>query len=221
MAKHNGERPPDGPADQAGEAPLPPHLAAVVNKGIQLGRMLSEEEIAAELGLTAEALAAGGGAKFDELRAEVAIFLADMLEAQLLPALGYGPLPSLRHALTDQPVSVEALGFLGSSVIGLLVSTELFTRCPDLPEAELTSLRERIMAPAAMAEIFRDVMLRPPGRPGGEHDDTSDQWLQPLTAAVIGAIYLDHGLDEAVETVVELFPPIIDRVVPPPTAEEN
>jgi hypothetical protein len=52
--------------------------------------MLTEEEVAAALGLTADGSAAGARCELgclDELRAEVGIFLADAIEAQLLAGL--------------------------------------------------------------------------------------------------------------------------------------
>src|SRR4051812_19138580 len=49
----------------------------------------------------------------------------------------------------------ERLEFLGDSVLGLVVTEELFRRHPDLPEGQLAKLRAAVVNSRALAEVAR------------------------------------------------------------------
>src|SRR4051812_15648106 len=49
----------------------------------------------------------------------------------------------------------ERLEFLGDSVLGLVVTEELFRRHPDLPEGQLAKLRAAVVNARALAEVAR------------------------------------------------------------------
>src|SRR5689334_9372640 len=51
----------------------------------------------------------------------------------------------------------ERLEFLGDSVLGLVVTEELFRRHPDLPEGQLAKLRAAVVNSRALAEVARDL----------------------------------------------------------------
>src|SRR5436305_10836310 len=49
----------------------------------------------------------------------------------------------------------ERLEFLGDSVLGLVVTEELYRRHPDLPEGQLAKLRAAVVNSRALAEVAR------------------------------------------------------------------
>src|ERR687890_535389 len=53
----------------------------------------------------------------------------------------------------------ERLEFLGDSVLGLVVTEELFRRHPDLPEGQLAKLRAAVVNSRALAEVGRSLGL--------------------------------------------------------------
>lgn len=94
----------------------------------------------------------------------------------------------------------ERLEFLGDAVLELVVTKHLFNNYPD-PEGELTTWRASLVNSKMLAEIatrlgFNDYLLLSKG----ENNDTgrARQFILANTLeAVIGAIYLDQGLDKA------------------------
>lgn len=94
--------------------------------------------------------------------------------------------------------SNERLEFLGDSVLSVLVTTELFSRYPDYPEGQLTSLRSALVRTKMLAGIAKslnlgDYLLISKGeeKSGGR---TNESLLADTFEAVIGGIYLDLGL---------------------------
>ena len=77
----------------------------------------------------------------------------------------------LKQALTHRSKSAtnyERLEFLGDSVLGFVVSSELYSRYPDLSEGELTRLRATHVRKESLAEVARSVdQLEPGGQFGG------------------------------------------------------
>jgi len=94
----------------------------------------------------------------------------------------------------------ERLEFLGDAVLELIVTKHLFNNYPN-PEGELTVWRAALVNSKMLAEIanklgFNDYLLLSKG----EKQDTgrARQFILANTfEAVIGAIYLDQGLDKA------------------------
>ncbi len=128
--------------------------------------------------------------------------------------------PGLREAaLThrsfafEQGVEVnnERLEFLGDAVLGLVVTDLAYREFPDLPEGDLAKLRAAIVNMAALAEVARDlglgelVLLGKGEELSGGRDKASI--LADAMEAVLGAVYLDRGLDAARRLIVRLFRP--------------
>ena len=105
----------------------------------------------------------------------------------------------------------ERLEFLGDAVLGLIVTDLAFREFPDLSEGELAKLRAAIVNMGALAEVARDLSLGDAIRLGhgeelsGGRDKASI--LADALEAVLGAIYLDRGLDEARRIIERLFRP--------------
>src|SRR5207253_9918647 len=92
--------------------------------------------------------------------------------------------------------------FLGDAVLGLIVSTDLFTSHPDESEGELTALRGALVRKNTLAEVGAPLRLgdflymsRGEEAAGGR---TRASNLAHAVEAILGAVYLDGGLRAAV-----------------------
>ena len=107
----------------------------------------------------------------------------------------------------------ERLEFLGDSVLGLVVTDRLYRAYPDLAEGRLARMRSAVVNSRALADVARGLGLgrflflgRGEESTGGR-DKTSI--LADTTEAVIGAVYLELGLDVATDLIHRLFDPVI------------
>ena len=109
----------------------------------------------------------------------------------------------------------ERLEFLGDSVLGLVVTDTLFNGHPTLPEGQLAKLRAAVVQMGALAEVARQLKLGAYVRLGRGEEGTGGRDKPSILAdtleAVIGATYVDCGLDAASDLVHRLFDPVIDR----------
>jgi len=109
----------------------------------------------------------------------------------------------------------ERLEFLGDSVLGLVVTDTLFKGHPHLPEGQLAKLRAAVVQMGTLAEVARELHLGSFIRLGRGEEGTGGRDKPSILAdtleAVIGATYIDCGLDEASGLVHRLFDPVIKR----------
>ena len=109
----------------------------------------------------------------------------------------------------------ERLEFLGDSVLGLIVTDTLFRKHPDLPEGNLAKLRAAVVNSRALAGVARGLGLGSYVRLGKGEESTGGRDKSSILAdtleAVIGAVYLDGGMDAADPLVHRLFDPVIAR----------
>ncbi|NJP65122.1 ribonuclease III [Streptomyces spiramenti] len=109
----------------------------------------------------------------------------------------------------------ERLEFLGDSVLGLVVTDTLYRTHPDLPEGQLAKLRAAVVNSRALAEVARGLDLGAFVRLGRGEEGTGGRNKASILAdtleAVIGAVYLDKGLEAADALVHRLFDPLIER----------
>jgi ribonuclease-3 len=123
--------------------------------------------------------------------------------------------------------SNERLEFLGDSVLGLVITEELFRRNPDRAEGELAKLRSSIVNTRALAGVARDLTCSGLGDSGlgdsglgdyvllgrgelntGGHAKASI--LADTMESLIGAVYLQHGLEVARRMILRLFEDLLD-----------
>jgi len=108
----------------------------------------------------------------------------------------------------------ERLEFLGDSVLGLVVTDALFRQHPDLPEGRLAKLRASIVNMHALAGVAVEIGLGPMLRLGKGEMLTRGQEKPSLLAdgveAILGAVYLQHGLETARQVVHRLFGALIE-----------
>lgn len=102
----------------------------------------------------------------------------------------------------------ERLEYLGDAVLELIVTEELFKKFPDYPEGQMTVLRAALVNSVRLSGIADDIGLESfilLSR--GEKRDTGkarEVILANAIEALIGAIYLDKGIESA-RTFVEKF----------------
>ena len=119
--------------------------------------------------------------------------------------------------------SYDRLAFLGDSVLGLAVSSDLFPRFPNAGAGRLTKLRAQAVARQACAEVARDLgipeMLRLEAGDGGRSADElveSDRVLASVCESVIGAVYLAHGYEKTAPAVVDAFATQVEEALESP-----
>jgi ribonuclease-3 len=110
----------------------------------------------------------------------------------------------------------ERLEFLGDSVLGLVVTDELYRSQPDLPEGQLAKLRASVVNMTSLAKVARrlgDGGMGPHLLLGRGEEATGgrekDSILADALEALIGAVHLGCGLDTASGLVHRLFDPLL------------
>lgn len=109
----------------------------------------------------------------------------------------------------------ERLEFLGDSVLGIVITDKLYHRYPDLPEGNLAKLRSAVVNARALAGVARTIGLGEYIRLGRGEETTGGRDKSSILAdtveAVLGAAYLDHGIDVARDLILRLFTPLLDQ----------
>jgi ribonuclease-3 len=115
----------------------------------------------------------------------------------------------LRLALTHRSVSSEnpsrndneRLEFLGDAVLQLVVTDHLYDEFPQLAEGKMAKVRAAVVSRHTLSDVARDIDLgdyielaMAEERTGGR---SKDSILADALEAIIGAVYLDSGLDAA------------------------
>ncbi len=106
----------------------------------------------------------------------------------------------------------ERLEFLGDAVLELVISSHLYDSYPDLPEGSLTRLRSNLVCEPSLAAIAGTLKLGELLRLGkGElagGGSRRPSLLADALEALIGAVYLDQGLERCRRQVLELYEPL-------------
>lgn len=95
----------------------------------------------------------------------------------------------------------ERLEFLGDAVLELVSSDFLFQTHPEMPEGQLTKLRASLVCEPALAYCAKDLTLDSYIQLGKGEEATGGRYRDSIVSdvmeAVIGAIYLDGGMEPA------------------------
>lgn len=116
--------------------------------------------------------------------------------------------------------SNERLEFLGDAVLEFVVSKELYADFPDKEEGFLTALRANLVNTVSLADLARRLKLGPHlflskgEEDGGGRDNTS--LLADTVEAIIGAIFIDQGIEKAEEFIKETLITEIEKRVHEP-----
>jgi ribonuclease-3 len=110
--------------------------------------------------------------------------------------------------------SYERLEFLGDRVLGLLVANWLYERFPDEPEGKLSRRFNALVARETCAEVGRAIALPPHIRLGKQAREDlanlSENVIGDVVEALLGAVFLEHGLDAAKGIVRKHWAPFLD-----------
>jgi len=123
---------------------------------------------------------------------------------------------ALTHRSAGRPNN-ERLEFLGDAVLELTVTVELFQQHPDRPEGDLAKLRASVVNTQALADVARglaggglgEYLLLGRGELNSGGCDKASILADGLEA-LLGAIYLEHGLEIAHAAILRLFGPLLD-----------
>ncbi len=142
------------------------------------------------------------------------------LAAWLTRALGHAPrdVALFERALTHgsrEVADYQRLEFLGDRVLGLVVAQWLFELFPQDTEGHLSKRLNTLVTGAVCAGVARDLGAAEHLRLGKQARDdgaaASDNVLGDVMEALIGAVYLEAGLDGAGVLVRRLWRDRVDR----------
>lgn len=114
----------------------------------------------------------------------------------------------------------ERLEFLGDAVVGLVIGEELYRRMPEAREGELTERRAALVSRVALAEVGGRLGLLERARLGRSLRGVGDTFgLSGLIyESVVGAVYVDGGLEAARAFVMRTMGDVIDAGVAAPSS---
>lgn len=133
--------------------------------------------------------------------------------------LGHAPrdVRAFERALTHGSAareSYERLEFLGDRVLGLVVARWLFERFPEEPEGKMSRRYNALVARETCAEVGRELgvpaMMRL-GKQAREDGATfSDNVVGDVVEALLGALFIDAGLDTAEALIRRIWAPYLE-----------
>lgn len=114
--------------------------------------------------------------------------------------------------------SNERLEFLGDSILGAVVADYIFRNCTSMPEGELTKLKASLVCEKALCGFSRELgvgdylrLSRGEQNSGGR---TRSSILADAFEAIIAAIYLDGGMEEARKFILRFTVPLMNAPRP-------
>lgn len=117
----------------------------------------------------------------------------------------------------DPDAYYERLEFLGDSVIGLLVSEEIYRRFPQMHEGGMTRIKVSIVSGTALARVAAELGLATAIIFGDSERGTGGRGmsraLENVYEALTGALFLDGGIDVARDWVHATLGPLITEEV--------
>jgi ribonuclease-3 len=135
---------------------------------------------------------------------------------------------ALQQALTHRSWCAEVVGetsnerleFLGDAVLQMVVTDHIYRSYPGLPEGELAKVRASVVNAASLAQVAASLTLGEALRLGKGEDASGGRQKPSILAdaleAVIGAMYLDQGMEAADELVMRLLGPAITEAAAGP-----
>ncbi len=110
----------------------------------------------------------------------------------------------------------ERLEFLGDAVLGLVISESVAEKFPQSSEGELSKIRAGLISRAALAQAAQRLNLGAWLKLGRGEETTQGRKKPSLLAnaleAVIGAVYLDGGIESARLVIRRMLEPEFDKI---------
>lgn len=125
-------------------------------------------------------------------------------ESILLTALTHSSYAN--ETKTKDVVCNERLEFLGDAVLGFVIGSYLYKTFPELSEGKLTKLRASVVCEQMLAKKAKALGVPPYLRLGKGEELTGGRErisiLEDAFESIIGAIYLDGGVESASEFIL-------------------
>ena len=145
-------------------------------------------------------------------------FLTDLLGAALKDPKLYER--ALTHGSFGRD-SYERLEFLGDRVLGLAIAEWLFERFPQEPEGQMSRRYNALVARESCAEVGRAIGIPPHIRLGKQAREdqagNSDNVVGDVVEALLGAMFLEHGVDPARAFIRKYWAPLLESQGRAPT----
>ncbi|MGB9771276.1 MAG: ribonuclease III [Candidatus Kapaibacteriota bacterium] len=111
--------------------------------------------------------------------------------------------------------SNERLEFLGDAVLGLVVTEYLFNKYPHLLEGDLTKIRSWLVNKHSLSMVARelglDKLILVSFSTAKTMERSGESILSDALEAIIAAIYLDSGLNQARKFIIEKLIPVLEK----------
>ncbi|MTI79847.1 MAG: ribonuclease III [Firmicutes bacterium] len=111
----------------------------------------------------------------------------------------------------------QRLEFLGDAVLELVISDYLYNKFPQSAEGELTKLRAAVVCEPSLAKVAKDLALGMCLRMGRGEERSGGRERPSILAdafeALLGAVYLDKGLEVSRKVILNELQPVIKDVV--------
>ncbi len=126
-------------------------------------------------------------------------------------------LQALTHRSYGQPNN-ERLEFLGDSILNCVIASLLYEAFQDIDEGDLSRVRANLVKQQSLFEIGARLELSAALRLG-DGEARSGGFRRPsivadCVEALVGAIYLDGGFENARRVIAELYAPVLATVDP-------
>ena len=131
-------------------------------------------------------------------------------EALLVEAMTHA---SFAYEAREKDISDNGrLEFLGDSILGIIIAEELYRKHPNAPEGELTRLRSLLVNRDSLSKAAKTLGISEYMRLGRGEEKTLGRMnstnLAGVFEALIAAIYLDGGFEEAKKFIFKTSPEI-------------
>lgn len=112
----------------------------------------------------------------------------------------------------------ERLEFLGDAVLEIIITEYLFLNFPDKPEGDLTNWRASLVNSKMLYQVaknlnFEEYLLLSKGESKDKDSKARQYILADLVEAIIGAIYLDQGLEAAKSFILKNVASSLDDII--------
>ncbi len=123
---------------------------------------------------------------------------------------------ALTHKSYKKPYNNERLEFLGDAVLNLIVGEYLYTKFPQSNEGELSKIRASLVNETGFTKLANEIKLgdyiylsvaeeRNKGR-------TKASILSDAFEAIMGAVYLESGIDTLKDIILKLLEKSYDKI---------
>jgi ribonuclease-3 len=127
----------------------------------------------------------------------------------------------LKLALTHRSMGKnnnERLEFLGDSILGVVISRELYKRFDHVDEGKLSRLRSHLVRGQTLAQLageleLSDILILGPGelKSGGFRRESIQA---DAVEAIFGAVLLDSGFETVNRVILDLYHDLLDGINP-------